>query len=288
MVVLAGRPNVGKSTLANALSGVHLAAVSPRPQTTRRRIAMAVHGDDWQAVLLDVPGFQIPRDGLTRRMQQTVDATLADCDAAILMLNTAEAIGAGDRFIIETLRRAGLPVIVVLNKTDQAEPARIAAAIATVSELLPDFHAIHPVSALTGDGLAALRADLPSVLPEGPAYFPAGIVTDQALDEVAAELIREAALVRLREEVPHALAVQIEDISAARGRTARVEAVILVETESQKAIVVGRRGAMIRDIGTAARRALGVVWGMEVHLDLIVKVRRRWRDDEGMLTRLGL
>ncbi len=287
MVALAGRPNVGKSTLANALAGMHLAAVSPRPQTTRRRIAMAVHGDGWQAVLLDIPGFQTPRDGLTQRMQTTVDATLADCDAAVLMLNAAEAVGSGDRFIAERLRTAGLPVIVVVNKTDTSRPDRIAAAIATAAELVPDFVAVHPVSALTGDGLDALRADLPSVLPEGPAYFPEGLVTDQTVDEIAAELIREAALVRLREEVPHALAVQIDDITP--GRTGiHVEAAILVETESQKSIVVGRGGSMIRDIGTAARRALGVVWGAEVHLNLVVKVRRRWRDDEGMLTRLGL
>lgn len=288
MVVLAGRPNVGKSTLANALSGIHLAAVSPRPQTTRRRIAMAVHGEGWQAVLLDVPGFQTPRDGLTRRMQDTVDATLADCDAAILMLNATEAIGAGDRHIAAALRKAGLPVIVVVNKTDTSDPARIAAAIATASALVPDFHSIHPVSALTGDGLEALRADLPTVLPEGPAYFPEGLVTDQTLDEIAAELIREAALVRLRQEVPHALAVQVEEVAPAPGRTVRVEAAILVETESQKGIVVGKGGSMIREIGTAARKALAVVWGYEVHLDLIVKVRKRWRDDEGMLSRLGL
>lgn len=287
MVVLAGRPNVGKSTLANALSGVHLAAVSPRPQTTRRRIAMAVHGDGWQAVLLDIPGFQTPRDGLTRRMQTTVDATLADCDAAILMLNAGEAVGAGDRFIAERLRARGLPVIVVVNKTDTSNPARIAAAIATAAELVPDFVSVHPISALTGDGVQALRDDLPGVLPEGPAYFPEGLVTDQTLDEVAAELIREAALVRLRDEVPHALAVQVEDITP--GRTGiHVEAVILVETESQKSIVVGRGGSMVRDIGTAARKALAVIWGAEVHLNLMVKVRRRWRDDEGMLNRLGL
>ncbi len=256
MVVLAGRPNVGKSTLANALSGVHLVAVSPRPQTTRRRIAMAVHGDGWQAVLLDVPGFQTPRDGLTRRMQSTVDQTLGDCDAAIVMLNAEEEIGAGDRFIAERVKAAGLPTIVVINKTDATNPGAIALAVAQAADLVPDFHAIHPVSALTGDGLDALRVSLPEVLPPGPAYFPEGLVTDQTPDEVAAELIREAALVRLRQEVPHSLAVQIEDISATRGGGVRCEAVILVETDSQKGIVVGKGGEMSRDIGTAARKAL--------------------------------
>lgn len=288
MVALAGRPNVGKSTLANALSGIHLAAVSPRAQTTRRRIAMAVHGDGWQAVLQDIPGFQTPRDALTRRMQTTVDATLADCDACLLMLNAEEAIGAGDRFIAERVRAAGLPTIVVINKTDLSRPDRIATDIAVAAELVPQFHAIHPVSALTGEGLEALRGSLPEVLPEGPAYFPDGLVTDQTPDEVAAELIREAALVRLRDEVPHSLAVQVEEIAAARGGGVRVEAVILVETNSQKGIVVGKGGAMIRDIGTAARKALQVAWGYETHLDLLVKVKKRWRDDEGMLDRLGM
>jgi GTPase len=287
MVALAGRPNVGKSTLANALSGMHLAAVSPRPQTTRRRIAMAVHGEGWQAVLLDIPGFQTPRDELTRRMQTTVDDTLADCDAAILMVNAAEAIAGGDRFIAERLRASGLPVLVVVNKVDASRPAAIAAAIAQAAALVPGFVSVHPVSALTGEGLDALRADLPTVLPEGQAYFPYGLVTDQTLEEMAAELIREAALVRLREEVPHALAVQVEEVAPGR-RGVHVDAAILVETESQKGIVVGRGGAMIREIGTVARRALGVVWDAEVHLNLVVKVRRRWREDEGMLRRLGL
>lgn len=288
MVALAGRPNVGKSTLANAMSGIHLAAVSPRPQTTRRRIAMAVHGDGWQAVLLDIPGFQTPRDGLTRRMQATVDDTLADCDAAILMLNAQEAVGAGDRFIAERVRAAGIPAIVVVNKTDASDPGAIARAIAQGASLVPDFHAVHPVSALTGDGLDDLRASLADVLPEGPAYFPDGLVTDQTPEEVAAELIREAALVRLRDEVPHSIAVQIEDIAAARGGGVRVEAVVLVETDSQKGIVVGKGGAMIREIGTAARRALAAAWGYDTHLDLFVRVRKRWRDDDGMLDRLGV
>lgn len=288
MVALAGRPNVGKSTLANALSGVHLAAVSPRPQTTRRRIAMAVHGDGWQAVLLDIPGFQTPRDGLTRRMQTTVDQTLSDCDAAILMLNAQEAIGGGDRYIAERVVAAGLPVIVVVNKCDVSDPAAIAKAVALAAELVPAFHAVHPVSALTGDGLDALKGSLADMLPEGPAYFPDGIVTDQSPDEVAAELIREQALVRLRQEVPHSLAVQVDDITPTRGGGVRVEAVILVETDSQKGIVVGKGGAMVRDIGTAARKALTVAWGYETHLDLFVRVKRRWRDDESMLDRLGV
>jgi GTPase len=286
LVALAGRPNVGKSTLANALAASRVAAVSPRPQTTRRRITAVVHGDGWQAVLLDLPGFQRPADGLTARMQATVDQSLADCDAALFVLNAAEAVGGGDRFIAERLRASRLPVITVLNQVDRLGADETAAAIARAAPLV-DFLALHPVSAREGSGVEALRADLPTLLGEGPRYFPEGMATDQTDEELAAELIREAALLRLRQEIPHALAVDVQEIEPARHGIV-VRAGILVETESQKGIVVGRGGGMIRDIGSAARSALGRLWGTEVHLDLTVRVRRRWRDDESMLTRLGL
>lgn len=286
LVALAGRPNVGKSTLANALAGRQVAAVSPRPQTTRRRITAVVHGEGWQAVLLDLPGFQRPADLLTERMQATVDRNLADCDAALFIVNAAEPIGGGDRFIAERLRAARLPVLIVVNQVDRADPAAIAAAVERASALV-DFVALHPVSARTGDGLAALRDDLPLLLSGGPRYFPEGMATDQTDEELAAEIIREAALLRLRQELPHALAVDVDEIAPARAGVL-VRAALVVETESQKAIVVGRGGAMIRDIGTAARSALARLWGVDVHTDLTVKVRRRWRDDEAMLGRLGL
>ena len=286
LVALAGRPNVGKSTLANALAGAQVAAVSPRPQTTRRRVTAVVHGEVWQAVLLDLPGFQRPGDGLTARMQATVDRNLDDCDAALLVLNAAEPIGGGDRFIAERLRASRLPVTTVVNQVDRVDAGALAAVIARAAPLV-DFHSLHPVSAKTGDGIPALRDDLPALLREGPRYFPEGMATDQTDEELAAELIREAALLRLRQEVPHALAVEIEEIEPAR-RGVVVRGALLVETESQKGLVVGRGGGMIRDIGSAARSALGRLWGIEVHLDLTVRVRRRWRDDEAMLSRLGL
>jgi GTP-binding protein Era len=286
LVALAGRPNVGKSTLANALAGAQVAAVSPRPQTTRRRITAVVHGDGWQAVLLDLPGFQRPADGLTTRMQATVDRSLADCDAALFALSAPEPIGAGDRFIAERLRASRLPVITVVNKIDRIGADALAEVIARAARLV-DFHALHPVSAREGEGIAALRDDLPGLLSEGPRYFPEGMATDQTDEELAAELIREAALLRLRQEVPHALAVEVQEIEPAR-RGVVVRAALLVETESQKGIVVGRGGGMIRDIGSAARSALGRLWGTEVHLDLTVRVRKRWRDDESVLSRLGL
>jgi len=287
LVALAGRPNVGKSTLANALAGAHVAAVSPRPQTTRRRVLAVARGDGWQAVLLDLPGFQRPADRLTERMQDTVDRTVADTDAALFVLNAAEEVGRGDRFIAQRLVDSGLPVVVVVNQVDRVDRDRIAAAIATAAELVPGFRAIHPVSALTGEGLDALRAEFPLLLPEGPAYFPEGVSTDQTRDEMAAEMIREAAIQRLRDEVPHALAVQVEEITPARSGV-RIEAYVLVETDSQKGIVVGKGGRMIRDIGTQARMVLAAALGEPVHLDLQVKVRPKWRRDDAMLDRLGL
>lgn len=286
LIALAGRPNVGKSTLANALAGRHVAAVSPRPQTTRRRITAVVHGEGWQAVMLDLPGFQRPADGLTVRMQATVDGSLGDCDAALYVLNAAEPVGGGDRFIAERLRASRLPVITVLNQIDRLSRDEVAAAIARAALLVP-FVELHPVSARDGEGIDALRADLPQLLTEGPRFFPEGMATDQTEEELAAELIREAALLRLRQEIPHALAVDVQEIEPARHGVV-VRAAVLVETESQKGIVVGKGGGMIRDIGSAARSALGRLWGTEVHLDLTVRVRKRWRDDESMLTRLGL
>lgn len=289
IVALAGRPNVGKSTLANALSGRHVAAVSPRPQTTRSRVSAVVHGDNWQAVLLDLPGFQRPADKLTTRMQNTVDHNLADCDAAIFVLNATESVGGGDRFIAERLRASGRPVIVALNQVDRLDLPGVARAIERVSPLV-DFVGLHPISALHGGGLEALRVDLASVLVEGPAFFPEGVATDQTDEELAGEIIREAALQRLRDEVPHSIAVSVENIARAgpKGRERAVEAAILVERDSQKGIVVGQGGAMIRSIGMAARQTLGRIWGVPVHLDLRVKVKKRWRQDDAMLDRLGL
>ena len=287
LVALAGRPNVGKSTLANALAGAHVAAVSDRPQTTRRRVLAVARGEGWQAVLLDIPGFQRPADRLTERMQDTVDRTVGDTDAALFLLNAAEEVGKGDRFIAHRLKASGLPVVIVVNQVDRVEADVVARVILQASELLPDFVALHPVSALTGEGLDALREEFPALLPEGPSYFPDGVSTDQTQHEMAAEMIREAAIQRMRDEIPHALAVHVEDISDAK-EGVRIEAYIYVEAESQKGIVVGKGGTMIRDIGTQARMVLADFFKQPVHLNLQVKVRPRWRRDDAMLDRLGL
>ncbi|HXV95009.1 MAG TPA: GTPase Era [Gaiellaceae bacterium] len=287
-VAVAGRPNVGKSTIVNALAGGKVAIVSDKPQTTRRRISAVVdgglEGEPYQLVLVDLPGFQRPRDALTERMQRTVNEALADVDGFLFVLAADEAIGAGDRFIAERVYAAGPPVVVALNKVDRVDPARIAEQIVTAAAL-GDFHALHPVSGLTGDGLEPLRADLAGLLPEGPRYFEEGQTTDLPLEARIAEIVREKALQLTREEVPHALSVEVDELDLAAGR---VTAHVWVETESQKGIVVGKGGGMIRTIGTRARPEIESLLGRSVFLDLRVKVRPKWRRDENALERLGI
>jgi GTPase len=287
-VAVAGRPNVGKSTLVNALVGEKVAIVSDKPQTTRRRISAVVDGEQadepYQLVLVDLPGFQRPRDPLTRRMQTTVDEALRDVDGSLFVLAADEAIGAGDRFIAERVYAAGPPVVVALNKVDGLSPERIARQIATAAAL-GDFRALHPVSALTGDGLEPLRTELAGLLPEGPRYFEDGARTDLPLEAQIAEIVREKALQLTREEVPHAISVEVGELDTDGGR---VSAQVWVETESQKGIVVGKGGGMIRAIGTRARPEVEALLGRPVFLDLRVKVRPRWRRDEGALERLGI
>ena len=281
-VAVAGRPNVGKSTLVNALCGGKVAIVSDKPQTTRRRIVGIVNGDDHQLVLLDLPGFQRPQDALTERMQRTVDASLDDVEAILFVLSARERIGAGDRFIAGRVFSLQIPVVVALNKVDRLKPGHIAEQMARAAQL-GDFHALHPVSALTGDGVAALRDELVALLPEGPAYYPREQRTDLSPEAQIAELVREKALQLTREEVPHALSVEVDELA-----DKVVRATIFVETESQKQIVVGKGGSVVKQIGTRARPEVELVLGHPVFLELKVKARPRWRRDEAMLERLGL
>jgi GTP-binding protein Era len=281
-VAVAGRPNVGKSTLVNALCGGKVAIVSDKPQTTRRRIFGIANGDDHQLVLADLPGFQRPRDALTERMQRTVDASFEDVDAVLFVLSARERIGAGDRFIAQRVFSLGVPVVIALNKVDRLKPGHIATQMTTAAQL-GDFHALHPVSAKTGDGIAELRDELVQLLPEGPPYFPRDERTDLPVEVQVAELVREKALGLTREEVPHAISVEVEELS-----DKFVRANILVETESQKQILVGKGGAMIKAIGTKARPEIDALLGHNVFLELQVKVRPRWRRDEAVLERLGL
>jgi GTP-binding protein Era len=281
-VAVAGRPNVGKSTLVNALCGGKVAIVSDKPQTTRRRIFGIANGDDYQLVLADLPGFQRPRDALTERMQHTVDAAFEDVEAILFVLSARERIGAGDRFIASRVYSLGVPVVIALNKVDRLKPGHIAEQMNAAARL-GNFHALHPVSAKTGDGVPALREELVALLPEGPLYFPREQRTDLSEEAQIAELIREKALWLTRDEIPHAISVEIDEI----GEKA-IRAFLLVETESQKQIVVGKGGAIVRDIGTRARPEIEALLGQSVFLELVVKVRPRWRRDEATLDRLGV
>ena len=287
-MAVAGRPNVGKSTLVNALAGDKVAIVSDKPQTTRRRISAAVDGElagePYQIVLLDLPGFQRPRDPLTERMQRTVNDSLEDVDAFLFVLAADERIGGGDRFIAQRVFAAGPPVVVALNKVDKVKPERIAEQISRIAAF-GDLHALHPVSARSGDGLGPLRDELAGLLPEGPRYFEEGTRTDLPLEARIAEIVREKALDLTREELPHAISVELEELDTAAGR---ISAQIWVETESQKGIVVGKGGDMIKTIGTRARPEIELLLGRPVFLELRVKVRPRWRRDEGALERLGI
>ena len=281
-VAVAGRPNVGKSTLVNALCGGKVAIVSDKPQTTRRRIVGIVNGDDHQLVLLDLPGFQRPQDALTERMQRTVDASLDDVEAILFVLSARERIGAGDRFIAGRVFALKIPVVVALNKVDRLKPGHIAEQMARGAQL-GDFHALHPVSAKTGDGIDALREELVGLLPEGPAYFPPEQRSDLSPEEEVAELIREKALALTREELPHAISVEVDELGEKV-----IHAFVYVETDSQKQIVVGKGGSVVKEIGTRARPEIEHLLGHPVFLELQVKVRPRWRTDERLLERLGL
>jgi GTPase len=281
-VAVAGRPNVGKSTLVNALAGGKVAIVSDKPQTTRRRIFGIANGDDYQLVLADLPGFQRPRDPLTERMQRTVDRAFDDVDGILFVLSARERIGAGDRFIAERVFSLGPPVVIALNKVDRLKPGHIASQMQTASQL-GAFHALHPVSAVTGDGVAELRQELVGLLPDGPLYYPADQRTDLLPEQQIAELIREKALQLTRDEVPHAISAEVDDVDEKV-----VRATVFVETESQKQIVVGRGGSVVKQIGTRARPEIELLLGRPIYLELQVKTRPRWRRDAAMLERLGI
>jgi GTPase len=284
-IALAGRPNVGKSTLANAVVGAKVAIVSDKPQTTRRAIRGVARGPGWQLVLVDLPGVQRPRDALTERMQRRVEHELRDADGCLFVINAEEGVGPGDRFIAGLLKAAGVPVVVAVNKIDRTNRSGTASALQAVADLdIADE--MFPVSAATGSGVAPLVDCLVSLLPEGPFYFGPEQRSDQSQTVMLAELVREQVLARTRQEVPHSVEVVVEGIED--GEPIRIEAVILAETESQKRILIGAGGQMVKSIGVASRRAIERELGHRVHLDLKVRVRRHWRADERMLDRLGI
>ena len=285
-VALAGRPNVGKSTFVNTMVGEKVAIVSDRPQTTRRAIRGVHESGDAQIVLVDLPGVQRPRDALTARMARRVQHELEGADASLLIVNAEQGIGPGDRFIARTLAAAGQPAAIAVNKRDRVSNAALVEALSAAAELELEGE-VFPISARTGEGLQELTEHLGSLLPEGPFMFEAGTASDQAPELLVAELIREAAIRRTFQEVPHAVEVIVEEIEQEHGLE-RVRALIWVESESQKGILIGARGAMIKAIGTAARKELERALQSRVHLDLSVRVRRDWRGDDGLLDRLGI
>ena len=290
-VGLAGRPNVGKSTLANAIVGAKVAIVSDRPQTTRRAVrGIATDpGGEWQMVLVDLPGVQRPRDDLTQRMQHRVEQELADADAVLFVVDGEQGVGPGDRFIARALlgAGAGTPVVCAVNKIDRARKPAIAKTLVEVEEL-EVADEIFPVSARRGTGIAPLVERLVELLPDGPLLYPPEERTDAAPQTRLAELIREQVLRRTREEIPHAVEVMVTEIERREDGLVEVHAEVWAETESQKGILVGRGGKMVRDVGAAARRELERELDARVYLDLKVRVRRHWRRDEALLDRLGI
>jgi GTPase len=290
-VGLAGRPNVGKSTLVNALVGTRVAIVSERAQTTRRAVrgvATDVNAG-WQLVLIDLPGVQRPRDALTERMQRRVEREIADSDAILFVVNAEQGIGPGDRFISKALLGANLdtPVICAVNKVDLVNKAETAAVLAAAAE--PEgVDEIFPVSARKGTGLDPLATRLAELVPEGPFLYEPEQRSDLPSEVQLAELIREQVIRRTREELPHAVEVEVTEVAHREDGLIEVHAQVWAEAESQKGILIGAGGSKIREIGAAARAELERELGGKVYLDLQVRVRKRWRRDEGLLDRLGI
>jgi GTP-binding protein Era len=286
-VALAGRPNAGKSTLVNRIVGDKVAIVSDKPQTTRREIRGIATGDDWQLVLVDLPGVQRPRDPMTERMQHRVEHGLRDADAILFMLNGAQRIGAGDRYIARAIRSSGVPTITAVNKVDKLRNAETAAALtAAVGLDVPGD--VFPISAKSGVGVEPLVEHLVGLLPEGPFLYPPEDSSDQEEHVLIAELVREQVLRRTREELPHAVEVEVASIAERDTGVLWIEASVWAETESQKGILIGGGGAMVKAVGTAAREQIETVLGRKVHLELRVRVRRGWRADDALLDRLGI
>ncbi|HEY2777706.1 MAG TPA: GTPase Era [Gaiellaceae bacterium] len=282
-VAVTGRPNVGKSTLVNALTGSKVAIVSDKPHTTRHEIRGVYTDDDAQLVIVDLPGWQKPIDTLTERMQGRVDdAVTGDVDAVLLVVNARERVGTGDRFVARRVFGLGVPVVIVVNKIDRLKPGHVVTQMKTAAEL-GGFHALHPVSAKTGDGIGELRSDLISLLPEGPLYYPPETDTDMPLEARIAELVREQALRLTKEEVPHAITAEVVEIE-----DKHVHVRLYTETESQKQILIGKGGSMVREIGRGARPHVEALLGHPIFLQLQVKASPKWRRNETMLERLGL
>jgi GTP-binding protein Era len=285
-VAVVGRPNVGKSTLVNAVVGGKVAITSPRPQTTRNTIRGVLTTAEAQLVLVDTPGLHRPRTALGERLNRLVEGTLAEVDAVVFVLDATQRIGPGDRRIAQRLIEAGTPTVVALNKVDAADREAITGQLAVAGEW--DFTAYVPLSALRRENLEPLVAEVVALLPEGPAYFPPGTLTDQPEEFLVGELIREKFLSRLREELPHSLAVAVEGIEEQPGGVVRVAARLAVERESQKGMIIGKGGALLRQAGSEARVEIEALLGARVFLDLRVRVEKDWQRRPASIDRLGM
>ncbi|MFL0180623.1 MULTISPECIES: GTPase Era [unclassified Mycobacterium] len=289
-VCFVGRPNTGKSTLTNALVGAKVAITSNRPQTTRHTIRGIVHRDDFQIILVDTPGLHRPRTLLGKRLNELVKDTYSEVDVIGLCIPADEAIGPGDRWIIEQIRVVAprTKLVVVVTKIDKTTRDKVAAQLVAVGELAPEAEIV-PVSAISGEQVDVLINVLAAALPVGPAFYPDGELTDEPEETLMAEFIREAALEGVRDELPHSLAVVIEEVRPRDDREDLIEvyALLYVERDSQKGIVIGRGGARLREVGTAARTQIEKLLGTKVFLDLRVKVAKNWQRDPKQLGRLG-
>lgn len=290
-VCLVGRPNTGKSTLTNALVGEKVAITSNRPQTTRHTIRGIVHREDFQIVLVDTPGLHRPRTLLGQRLNDLVKDTYSDVDVIGLCIPADERIGPGDTWIHEQIRAVApkTTLVVIVTKIDKVPRDRVAAQLVAVGELAPEAVAIVPVSAAKGEQVDVLIDVLVDHLQPGPAFYPDGELTDEPEEVLMAELIREAALEGVRDELPHSLAVVIDEVTPREGRDDLIDvnAILYVERDSQKGIVIGKGGARLKHVGTTARRQIERLLGTKVYLDLRVKVAKNWQQDPKQLGRLG-
>ena len=290
-VCFVGRPNTGKSTLMNALVGTKVAITSNRPQTTRHTIRGIVHRDEFQIILVDTPGLHRPRTLLGQRLNDLVRDTYSEVDVIGLCIPADEAIGPGDRWIHEQIRTVApkTTLVAIVTKIDKVPRDRVAAQLVAASELVGPDTEIVPVSATTGEQVDVLTGVLADQLPPGPAFYPEGELTDEPEEVLMAELIREAALEGVRDELPHSLAVVIEEVSPREGRDDLIDvhANLFVERSSQKGIVIGKGGTRLREVGTAARTQIEKLLGTKVYLDLHVKIAKNWQRDPKQLGRLG-
>ncbi|MBW3666707.1 MAG: GTPase Era [Actinobacteria bacterium] len=280
-----GRPNVGKSTLVNQMVGSKVAITSTRPQTTRNVIRGVVSGPDYQVVLVDTPGLHKPRTELGARLNSLVSRTLAESDSVVFVIDATAPIGPGDRLVAERLVESNARALVAVNKVDRAARTQVVEQLLEAAEW--PFPHVFPISAATGEGVGALLEELVADLPEGPAFYPEGTMTDQPETVVVAEIVREKFLDRLREELPHSLVVRVTDMSTSEGGRIIVEADVVVERDSQMGIVIGKGGRLLKTAGTEARSELEAIWGAPVTLDLRVVVERDWQRRPQLLDRLG-